>query len=124
MKASNHLVKERQRLDRFVAIQDSRRNELTISERKRSMLRQEQEEANKRLAMSNQKLRTLKGRLHIHRLMSHVTESGHSLLSWASAYGDENIVDVLISHGGSLGLGDEHLTLAARLIQETYRYYR
>ena len=124
IQASNHLMQERQRLDRFVAIQDSRRNELVVSERKRSMLRQEQEEANKRLAMNNQRLRTLKEKLHIHRVMSHVTESGHSLLSWASAYGDENIVDVLISHGGNLGLCDEHLTLAARLIQDTYRYYR
>lgn len=122
-KASNHLVKERHRLDHFIALRDSRRNELAVSERKRSMLEQEQEEANKRFAMSIQKLRTLKEKLHVHRLMSHVTESGHSLLSWASAYGNKDIVQILISHGANLGLGDEYLSLAARLIQESYRYY-
>jgi len=124
METYNHLVQERQRLDRFIALEQDRQNELAVSERKRSMLQQEHEEAGKRLAMSNRKLRKVKQKLHVHRLMSHVSETGHALLSWASAYGNEVIVDILIGHGANLGLGDEHLSLAARLIQETYRHYR
>ena len=120
----NRLAQERQRLDRFTAVEQSRQNDLAVSERRRSMLRQEHEEASKRLAMSNRKLRNVKQKLHVHRLMSHVSEAGHSLLSWASAYGDEDVVGILIDHGANLGLGDEHLSLAARLIQETYRHYR
>ena len=120
----NRLAQERQRLDRFTVVEQSRQNDLAVTERRRSMLRQEDEEAGKRLAMSNRKLRNVKQKLHLHRLMSHVSESGHSLLSWASAYGYEDVVDILIDHGANLGLGDEHLSLAARLIQETYRHYR
>lgn len=57
------------------------------------------------------------GRLAVARLLSLVSPAGHSLVSWAAACGQTEVVEILMNHGASAELGDEVRTVASSIIQ-------
>ncbi|CAM9496961.1 unnamed protein product, partial [Hapterophycus canaliculatus] len=56
-------------------------------------------------------------RLGVARLMSLFSPAGHSLLSWAAACGQTEIVEILMNHGATAELGDETRAVSASIIQ-------
>lgn len=61
------------------------------------------------------------GRLAVARLLSLVSPAGHSLVSWAAACGQLEVVEVLMNHGATAELGDEVRTVASSIIQVRVR---
>ena len=57
------------------------------------------------------------GRLAVARLLSLVSPAGHSLVSWAAACGQTEVVGILMNHGATAEHGDEVRTVAASIIQ-------
>ena len=60
--------------------------------------------------------------LRVAELLSYRGESGHNALTWAAGNGRTEMVEILIDHGASLGYEDDHIQLAAKIIQYQYRY--
>lgn len=56
-------------------------------------------------------------RLGVARLLSLVSPAGHSLISWAAACGQTEVVKVLMDHGATAGPGDETRAVSASIIQ-------
>lgn len=63
------------------------------------------------------KLTLCEGKLGVARLLSLVSPTGHSLISWAAACGQTEIVKLLMDHGAAVGPGDDVRTVAARMLQ-------
>lgn len=61
------------------------------------------------------------GRLAVARLLSLVSPAGHSLVSWAAACGQLEVVEILMNHGATAELGDEVRTVASSIIQVRVR---
>ena len=61
------------------------------------------------------------GRLAVARLLSLVSPAGHSLVSWAAACGQLEVVEILMHHGATAELGDEVRTVASSIIQVRIR---
>lgn len=59
-------------------------------------------------------------RLGIARLLSLVSPAGHSLVSWAAACGQTDIVEVLIDHGATVGPGDDTRAVSASIVQACF----
>lgn len=56
-------------------------------------------------------------RLGVARLLSLVSPAGHSLVSWAAACGQTEVVEILMNHGATAELGDEIRAVSASTIQ-------
>ena len=61
-------------------------------------------------------------KLQVAKLFAIITPSGHSLLSWAAAWGNTEVIDCFLDHGAFPGYGDEYAELCAKVIQYTYRH--
>lgn len=59
-------------------------------------------------------------RLGVARLLSLFSPAGHSLVSWAAACGQTEVVEVLMNHGATAELGDETRAVSASVIQVGY----
>lgn len=57
------------------------------------------------------------GRLAVARTLSLVSPAGHSLVSWAAACGQTEVVEILMDHGATAGPGDEMRAVSASIIQ-------
>ncbi|CAN0466189.1 unnamed protein product, partial [Ectocarpus sp. 8 AP-2014] len=64
-----------------------------------------------------QKRAWVEDRLGVARLLSLFSPAGHSLVSWAAACGQTEIVEILMSHGATAELGDETRAVSASIIQ-------
>lgn len=64
-----------------------------------------------------QKRAWVEDRLGVARLLSLFSPAGHSLVSWAAACGQTEIVEILMSHGATAELGDETRVVSASIIQ-------
>jgi hypothetical protein len=53
-----------------------------------------------------------------------VTTGGHTLISWAAAYGRVDVVDILLDFGATLGYGHRYQSACASMIQVTFRISR
>lgn len=69
-------------------------------------------------------------KLTVARILSLASPAGHSLVSWAAACGQPEIVEVLMDHGATAGPGDEMRAVAANILQVPveliylgFRYY-
>ncbi|CAM9523835.1 unnamed protein product, partial [Ectocarpus sp. 4 AP-2014] len=71
-----------------------------------------------------QKRQWVEDRLGVARLLSLFSPAGHSLVSWAAACGQAEIVKTLMSHGATAELGDETRAVSASIIQSFYRFRR
>lgn len=56
-------------------------------------------------------------RLGVARLLSLFSPAGHSLVSWAAACGQTEVVEILMNHGATAELGDETQAVSASIIQ-------
>lgn len=56
-------------------------------------------------------------KLVVARLLSIVSPAGHSLVAWAAACGQAEIVKVLMDHGATAGPGDETKAISASILQ-------
>lgn len=56
-------------------------------------------------------------RLAVARTLSLVSPAGHSLVSWAAACGQTEVVEVLMDHGATAGPGDETRAVSASILQ-------
>lgn len=56
-------------------------------------------------------------RLGVARLLSLVYPTGHSLVSWAAAFGRTEVVELLLDHVAIVGPGDETRSASAAVIQ-------
>lgn len=56
-------------------------------------------------------------RLGVARLLSLFSPAGHSLVSWAAACGQTEVVEILMDHGATAELGDETRAVSASIIQ-------
>lgn len=63
-------------------------------------------------------------KLRVARLLSKVTTSGHTAISYAASLGNFAAVELLLSHGASPGYNSQLLHLSASFIQLSYRLYR
>lgn len=64
-----------------------------------------------------QKQAWCEGKLAVARTLSLVSPAGHSLVSWAAACGQTEVVKILMDHGATAGPGDEARTVSASIIQ-------
>lgn len=78
---------------------------------------EEIEKATRNAEFLSQKRAWGEDRLGVARLLSLVSPAGHSLVSWAAACGQTEIVEVLIDHGATAGPGDEIRVVSAAIIQ-------
>ena len=65
-----------------------------------------------------------KSKVRIARLLNHVTQSGHTAISWAASYGEYDMVEELLSRGSTVGYTVEMVHLSVSVIQHSYRIYR
>ena len=70
------------------------------------------------------RIKLYKSKVRIARLLNHVTQSGHTAISWAASYGEYDIVEELLSRGGTVGYTREMIHLSVAVIQHSYRIYR
>ena len=63
-------------------------------------------------------------KLRVARLLSKVTTSGHTAISYAASLGNFDAVELLLSHGSTVGFNTQLLHLSASYIQLSYRLYR
>lgn len=62
-------------------------------------------------------------RLRVAMLLNIVTASGHTAISWAAAHGTYEIMEALLSRGGSVGYNEDLMHMSAKIIQTTFRIF-
>jgi ankyrin repeat protein len=72
----------------------------------------------------HEKVEIFKNKVRVARLMNHLSVSGHTALSWASSYGLYDMVELMLSKGGSVGYVAPIFHLVATFLQRSYRIYR
>ena len=60
--------------------------------------------------------------LRVAELLAYRSEGGHNALTWAAMNGKTDMVEILIDHGASVTYEDDHIQLAAKLIQAQWRF--
>jgi len=100
------------------------RVEVGISAFRLSLLEQDLEDAKGRVRWAERRIDGGESHLSVAKLLGIVTASGHTILSWACACGNTEIVDYLIDHGAYPGFGDDYCHLAAKSIQFVFRHHR
>ena len=94
-------------------------------ESKVSAIKQQIETAEKMMEDTLATINQIQNNLHCARLVRHIGRTGHTLLSWAAATGQSNIVKYLIGNGSlTFGYGEDSLHLCASIIQRQYRFTR
>jgi len=63
-------------------------------------------------------------KLRVARLLNKVTAGGHTVISYAASLGNTEAVDMLLTHGASVGYNAQLLHLTASYLQLSYRLYR
>lgn len=102
--------------------------ETTEEYEKQIAIRQKQEKEYikllKRSKFLQEKLTTFRDRVRIARLMNFVSVNGHTLISWTAVYGNFEVMEVMLSRGGTVGFNASLLHLTATYLQLTYKIYR
>lgn len=88
-----------------------------------ALLQGEIDDAQSRVRWAQRRIEGGEKKLQIAKLFAIVTPSGHSLLSWAAAWGNLEILDIFLDHGAYPGYGDEYADLCVRVFQLTYRHH-
>ena len=88
-----------------------------------TLLQNELADINSRLRWAQRRIDGGEAKLSVAKLFAIVTPSGHSLLSYASAWGNTEIVDQFLDHGAYPGYGDSYNSLCAKVIQFTFRHH-
>lgn len=81
------------------------------------VLSKEIEKATTSAEYLSQKRAWSEDRLGVARLMSLFSPAGHSLVSWAAACGQTEVVEILMNHGATAELGDDTRAVSASIIQ-------
>ena len=88
-----------------------------------SILKQEYDDTSTSVQTTSKYISQLRRKIEVSRLMNHVN-GGHTILSWAAALGNEQIVKLLLKHGGNTSLGNDCLEYCATIIQVAFRHSR
>ena len=59
--------------------------------------------------------------MRVAKMFQAVSKAGHTLVSWAAAVGQPDILELLFEHGGAPGYTDEVYTLCATVVQIVFR---
>jgi ankyrin repeat protein len=71
-----------------------------------------------------QRAKACREKLRVVRLLSQVSDSGHTAASWAASLGAYEFLDELLKRGSTVGFTVKILHLTATYIQQSYRLYR
>ena len=99
------------------------RVDVEIAHFRLNLLKSEAEDAEGRVRWAERRIDGGERKLTVAKLFAIVTPSGHSLLSWASAWGSVEIIDTFLDHGAYPGYGDAYAYICAKVIQFTYRHH-
>jgi ankyrin repeat protein len=88
------------------------------------ILRREIEELNSSIDFDLRILAQLKRRILLSKVMKHIAESGHTVLSWAFSSGNEKIVKQVVKGGAHTAIGEETIELCATIIQISFRRHQ
>jgi ankyrin repeat protein len=112
------------------SLEDMKRESIeTIDEYEKQMLIRSKFEKEyikllKRNKFIQEKLFIFRDRVRIARLMNFVSVNGHSLISWTATYGNYEVMEALLSRGGTVGFNSLLLNLTATYLQLSYKIYR
>ena len=67
------------------------------------------------------KTKELLKKIEVARIMAFIVPNGHTVLSWACAVGNVDVVRELLKKGATVGYGDDYFVWSARIIQAIYR---
>lgn len=112
-----NLQKENSRLD----LQKSKTNHQLS---RLNILKQELKENIIQMNLVMKQKEEISRKIEVAKIMAFITPSGHTILSWACAVGNAEIVQLLLQKGATVGYGDDYNISSAKIIQATYRHYR
>ena len=87
------------------------------------MIEAEMNKEVKKLLLYRRRIQENKERLRVTRLMNQVSPCGHTIISWAAATGSYEVMDHLLSRGGTTGYPEDLVHMSASVIQCTYRLF-
>ena len=90
---------------------------------RQKMIEAEMIQEQKRSAKYKDRIEKFRERLRVAMLLNKVTASGHTAISWAAAHGTYDIMEGLLSRGGTVGYNEDLLHMSAILIQNTFRIF-
>ncbi|GMH54017.1 hypothetical protein TrLO_g12787 [Triparma laevis f. longispina] len=113
----------RDEFDSELEVLKKQRVDAEIAHFRLNLLKHDLEDAEGRVRWAERRREGGEKKLSIAKLFAIVTPSGHSLLSWASAWGNLEVVDCFLDHGAYPGYGDAYCQLCAKVVQFTFRHH-
>ena len=96
---------------------ESMKTDLEVSTSRCSILREELEETRDLVDKTSGRITALKRRIQVSSVMNSIQRDGHSVLSYAAAVGDANLVRLLIKRGAHTVVGEDCRGWCATLIK-------
>mmetsp|Transcript_4710 Transcript_4710/g.10162 ORF Transcript_4710/g.10162 Transcript_4710/m.10162 type:complete len:1225 (+) Transcript_4710:321-3995(+) len=97
---------------------------LNLEEFRCRLLHKEIDDGAKRLEYLVRKSGAWEEKLRASKIFQAVSQTGHTLMSWACVVGLPEMVELLLDHGAAPGFPDKFLGMCAIVIQKVYRHYR
>ncbi|KAL3782968.1 hypothetical protein HJC23_003124 [Cyclotella cryptica] len=80
-------------------------------------------ETNKSIALDSEMAARIERQIEMSNVMKVVTETGHTVLSWAMSAGNKAIARIVLANGAHTGIGEECISWCASIIQICFRRY-
>ena len=122
-KLESEIAQKRNEVSRLSNELVCNRNATLLQQQKIDITEEHLRRTVKQLDSSTMRTIELTDKIHVAKLMNYTSPSGHTLLTWASAVGNVEIVEELLERGSHNGLGDQYFEWCSRIIQAFYRYY-
>jgi ankyrin repeat protein len=121
---ANHALTEGKKVfDRIKKETDIGRQAYFTEAARQKMIEAEMIQEHKRSAKYKERIEKSRERLRVAMLLNKVTASGHTAISWAAAHGTYDIMEGLLSRGGTVGYNEELLHMSATIIQTSFRIF-